>query len=341
MAREFGKINLSIWQDRDWRKLPPPAQHLYLTLWTHPTLTYCGVVDWRPGRLTALAEGWSSADVQEAADCLEARLFIVVDRDTEEALIRSYVRFDGLMKQPRVAVSFANAYAATASNDIRGVVIHEAIKLRELEPTLGGWEKPQVQEMLKLAVCDPRSRTLPDDPFGDGFPHRFGGSFGHSPDETESKVSGLVSGSPTTATTTATSLRLHTPRKTTTISSTDVDGASDFDVFWDAYGKKVGRGDAEKAFTKARKKTDATTLIHAAGEHASWHERANTEPRFIPHASKWLNSERWSDERPAPVNPASKPSTTDQRVRDGLALAQRLAQDENTHPQQRAIGHNA
>ena len=37
----------------------------------------------------------------------------------------------------------------------------------------------------------------------------------------------------------------------------------------------------------------------------------------------------------------SKPSTTDQRVRDGLALAQRLAQDENTHPQQRAIGHNA
>src|SRR5690348_9910466 len=101
MAREFSKMNLSINQDGDWRKLPPPAQHLYMTLWNHPSLSYCGVVDWRPGRLTALSEGWTVEDILEAADCLEARLFVVIDHTTEELLVRSWVRFDGLMKQPR------------------------------------------------------------------------------------------------------------------------------------------------------------------------------------------------------------------------------------------------
>jgi hypothetical protein len=47
MAREFGRVNVTIWQDPDWRALPFPAQHLYLLLWTHPLLTYCGVLDGR------------------------------------------------------------------------------------------------------------------------------------------------------------------------------------------------------------------------------------------------------------------------------------------------------
>src|SRR5690625_1130485 len=167
MAREFSKFNLAIWQDDDCRALPPPPQHLYMVLWTHPVLTYAGVVDWRPGRLAALAGGWTAEDVRTAADCLEARLFIVTDEDTEECLIRSWVRFDGLMKQPRMAVSFANAYAETASSEIRGVIIHELNKLHSREPDLAGWAKPQVADMLNLAQTDPRSRALPEDPVGE------------------------------------------------------------------------------------------------------------------------------------------------------------------------------
>lgn len=166
MAREHARVNLSIWQDPEFRALPVPAQHLYLTLWTHPGLSYCGVVDWRPGRLAAFSGGRTVQEVEHAAACLEARHFIVVDTDTEECLIRSWARFDGLIRQPHMAVSYANAYAEVASNDIRGVLIHETIKLRKIDAGLPGWGKPQVFAMLSLPAIDPRSRAVPEDPYG-------------------------------------------------------------------------------------------------------------------------------------------------------------------------------
>jgi hypothetical protein len=137
--------------------------------------------------------GWTKADIELLAACLEARYFIVTDDETEEVLIRSWVRFDGLIKQPRMAVSFANSYAAVASNDIRGVIVHEANKLRDIEPDALGWSKPQVSALLGLAQIDPKARATPEDPFGPGFTHTFGDRFTPSLGETQSKVSPAVS----------------------------------------------------------------------------------------------------------------------------------------------------
>lgn len=165
MARDRALLNLAIWQDADFRALPVPAQHLYFVLWTHPGLSYAGVVDWRPGRIAAMAGDWTAADVETAAACLEHRLFIVVDHDTEEALVRSFVRFDGLMKQANLGVSFALAYAAVASAEVRGVIVHEAHKLHAREPGLPSWTRAQVRDVLAQPAVDPRSRSLPNDPF--------------------------------------------------------------------------------------------------------------------------------------------------------------------------------
>ena len=178
MPREYAAVNVSIWQDEDWRALPPTAQHLYLTLWTHPKLSYCGVVDWRPGRIAASAGGWTADEVRLAADCLRARHFIVTDDETEECLIRSWVRWDGLMKQPRMAVSYANAFAAVASNLLRRVLVHELVRLHERQPDLAGFTKPQVQAMFDLPEVSAKDEVVVEDPFGDGFAHRFGHSVG-------------------------------------------------------------------------------------------------------------------------------------------------------------------
>jgi len=164
MPRDHTRINLAIWNDDDFLDLPPLAQHLYFILWTHPDLSYAGVVDWRPARLAQRSRGWTTEDVILAGKCLEARLFAVIDEETEECLIRSYFRFDGLLKQPIMAVSFANARAAVSSRDIRGVIVHEARKLHKLEPKLPGWTRPQVQELLSKEPIDPRTRALPKDP---------------------------------------------------------------------------------------------------------------------------------------------------------------------------------
>lgn len=165
MPRDFAAVNLAIWQDPDWRDLPADAKLLYLTLWAHPQLTRAGVVDWRPGRLAALIDNtWTAKRVRAVADCLEARLFIVTDEQTEECLIRSWVRFDGLMKSPVMAVTFANEYAAIVSTSIRGVIVHELHKLRDREPGFAAWGKDRVLEVLNMPSLDPRARELPTDP---------------------------------------------------------------------------------------------------------------------------------------------------------------------------------
>lgn len=193
MARVFAPINIAIWQDPEWRSLPFVAQGLYTTLWAHPGLSYCGVVDWRPGRIAAMSGDLTSESVRAIGDCLQARHFIVVDEDTEECLIRSWVRFDGLLKQPRMAISYANAYAEVASGDLRGVLAHEAERLQTRSPELAGWGKDEVQSILSMPKIDPKLRPVPSDPYPQGFPIGLGIDLG----ETSPNVSGSVSVPPT------------------------------------------------------------------------------------------------------------------------------------------------
>lgn len=155
MAREYASFRVTMWSDDDFRALPPPAQHLYFVATTAPNLTYAGVIDWRPGRLAALAAGWSAEVLETAAEVLEERLYLVIDRDTEEALVRSFARNDGLMKNPRMAVSLANAYAGISSAGIRGVIVHELLRLQKEAPELHGWKPERVRELLTKTAIDP------------------------------------------------------------------------------------------------------------------------------------------------------------------------------------------
>ena len=149
MARERATINIDIWSDDDFRDLTAAAQSLYFKLTSHPKLDYCGCVEFHPGRLAAMSREMSVGDVMIAAQELSDKFFIVVDQTTDEALVRSFLRHDGLMKQPRLAVSAAKAFGSIASPKIRAVVVHELNRLRKKEPDLAAWEKPQVRTVLK------------------------------------------------------------------------------------------------------------------------------------------------------------------------------------------------
>ncbi|WP_199267531.1 hypothetical protein [Rhodococcus sp. JT-3] len=155
MAREFAPIKLSIWADDDWRELSIGAQHLYLVLLTSKTLSHCGVADWRPVRIAALAKGWTAVMVEESARELAERLYLVVDESTEEVLLRSFIRNDGLMKQPKMAVAMGRAHDMIASSAIRGVVVHELQRLRLDFPELNGWKAEKALETLQMGSVDP------------------------------------------------------------------------------------------------------------------------------------------------------------------------------------------
>lgn len=70
--------------------------------------------------------------------------------------------------------------------------------------------------------------------------------------------------------------------------------ADGFDLFWNEYPRKVGRGLAVKAWSKAIAKSSSDDIRSAL---ARWKTSRDfpTEEKYIPHASTWLNAERWLD----------------------------------------------
>lgn len=73
-----------------------------------------------------------------------------------------------------------------------------------------------------------------------------------------------------------------------------------FDVFWEAYPRKVGKGDARKAFSKV--KADLKTLLSAVDRQKNSVQWQRDGGRYIPNPATWLNQGRWEDELPVESN---------------------------------------
>ncbi|QRY61495.1 hypothetical protein JVX90_13845 [Gordonia sp. PDNC005] len=156
-GKDHSRVNLSIWGDDDWLDLPWMAQHLYLALWTSPDLSYCGSATWHPGRIATLADDLTVDMVEAAAAVLSQRLFLLVDEQTGEYLLRSWIKHDGLWRIPNMAVSMANARASMSSRALRGVVVHEVAKIRVKHPDSSSWTRDAVASMLDQKAVDPGS----------------------------------------------------------------------------------------------------------------------------------------------------------------------------------------
>lgn len=75
-----------------------------------------------------------------------------------------------------------------------------------------------------------------------------------------------------------------------------------FARFWAAYPRKIGKGQARKAWAKAVKTTNPEAVIAAAGRFTA--QRGNEDPKFTAHPATWLNGERWADVPDLEVRPA-------------------------------------
>ena len=154
MARDRANINTAIWTDDDWRELTRDEHWLYTLLLTHGTLSYAGVADWRPGRLAQNSSDTTADDVERIGALLQSKRFILIDPETEEVLVRSFLRHDGLLKQPKLAVSMVNAYGSVSSRMIRKVIIHELQRLHDEYPEWRAFAVDQVTALLKLSGAD-------------------------------------------------------------------------------------------------------------------------------------------------------------------------------------------
>lgn len=88
---------------------------------------------------------------------------------------------------------------------------------------------------------------------------------------------------------------------------TDTDTKKDiytdeFEIFWNTYPLKAGKGSAMKAWVKALKRATSQVIMEGADRYA---KDPNRDPAFTAHPATWLNGDRWLDS-PLPQKRAEK-----------------------------------
>lgn len=285
MARDYAMVHTKIWDDPEFRDLSADAQLLYIQLLSHKTVTYAGVVDWRPVRLSILSKGRSVEVIESAAVELTNGLFLVIDEVTEEAFIRSFFKWDGLLAKPNMARAMVRAWERIDSLELRAVVVHELQRLHGLDPDLKGFSVSEVSELLRGDFLDP-SEFISQHPLkgsGKGLPKGSVGVLERDASLPTPSQPGTLLPSPGNHST-----LLHTP-------APNLDA-----LFAEAYAewpKKEKRKESLEKFKRACKKRDPEELVADIQRFGRAYAVATT-PNFVPALNVWLNGERWTDDLP-------------------------------------------
>jgi hypothetical protein len=80
--------------------------------------------------------------------------------------------------------------------------------------------------------------------------------------------------------------------------------ADEFEQFWSAYPKKVGKKDARKAWTKATDRPEIVQVLRRIEESKRTDQWTKDNGQFIPNPATWINQGRWDDE-PVPAAPTT------------------------------------
>ncbi|MGN6724064.1 MAG: hypothetical protein ACTHJM_15770 [Marmoricola sp.] len=153
MARTYAAIKVSIWGNDDFTALSPMAQWLYFHLSSHPTLSLVGVADWRPRKIPSKAVGLTHGVVESAREELLEGDYILIDDDTEEVLVRSFLRHDGCLKRPKMGDAIMSAYADIASRRLKSQVTSELQRLHDESPEYAAFKEGKLAGIIDRAAA--------------------------------------------------------------------------------------------------------------------------------------------------------------------------------------------
>lgn len=139
MARNHARIHVRIWSDPDFKRLNRDEQHAYFVIISQARVNFCGVLDYMPHRLANLTADVTIEDIENAVKLLEDARYVVTDNDTQEMLIRSFIRNDGLLNGINITKAMANDYAEVMSDKLRSCIDKELIRAYREAPEAGGW----------------------------------------------------------------------------------------------------------------------------------------------------------------------------------------------------------
>jgi len=131
MPRREARIQTAIWDDDDFLALNATEQRMYMFLISQDDLAHDGVLALRERRWSGKAADTSAASIENDLTALVEGGFVVVDEDTEELLIRSFIRGDQVYRQPNVLRSAADHLPLVKSRAIRVALLAELERVRD------------------------------------------------------------------------------------------------------------------------------------------------------------------------------------------------------------------
>lgn len=290
----YVRVVRSIWTDPEWLELTSTEKLVYLQLISQPNISKCGVLPFVPRRWAHMHPDLSADDLIATLSALEAKRYVVVDRDTEELLVRTYLRYDEAWKQ---------------TNGTRGIQIEaqEIMSKRLLDHVIQEYEQASGNSWRKGNdkgndnPCDESSDNTRATPLT---PNPYPTTLIPDPEPSLALVPTDDSNDPVEA-------------------EIVPDWEVEFKQWWEMYPRKKDKKKAQTAF-KNLTKTNRGLALGALPDHVEQWQRGSTGIEFIPHPTTWLNGKRWEDELVSDFKPAM--SLKDQAIY--AALQDRHAQEQ-------------
>lgn len=161
MPRSYAPIFVDINDDPDVEDLSLEAQWLYFrVLLPLPDLSACGVADWRPRKLLRRASNVTLETILAAAAELEAARFVLFDLDTEELLVRSLVRRDRPLRNPKYAAAVVKAFQGIGSRMLSAAVVSEIQRDYAENPDYSSWTHKDTVRDLKRILSRPNLEVV-------------------------------------------------------------------------------------------------------------------------------------------------------------------------------------
>lgn len=289
MSRKHANLHTDIWNDPDFRALTAQAQLLYIQMLSSATLTYAGVADWRPKRIALLSKGRTAREVEDALEELLDGLFLVVDEESEEVFVRSFFKWDGLLRKPNVTKAMVKAWDKVHSLTLKAVIVHELQRLRSQFPEWPAFVAGVVDELCERDSLDPREVVA----------GRVPGRVSERDAERNAPLLTTNYLLPTTG----------LPATDSAPSAQEIESL--FDQAYSRWPKKAERKKSLEKFKQACRKRDPDELVADIIRFGDAYA-ATTDVQYVPALVVWLNGERWTDALPQPRRRDTGPTRAEQ-----------------------------
>lgn len=121
MARSYGALKVAVWEaGSGFRNLTQLAQWCYVLLISQPQLNNLGVLPYTPEKWVRFASGLTHETLDAGLGELDYLRYIVVDLDTGELLVRTFIKHDKVWQQPSLITNARKLIREVESDIIRG-----------------------------------------------------------------------------------------------------------------------------------------------------------------------------------------------------------------------------